>query len=202
MKQDNYQLVCVDFETNGLTLEEDSLAISVRLLEPDGMPTLVEFSSLIYSDQELNPAAIAVNGLTEEQIRSAPRSSQVVKNFWDWYKERCGGKLLSPMGHNFIGYDEPRLRKLFQLDYSKIFHYHYDDSMVIARALRRAGFLKVESCSLDVLAKYFKIESPNSHSASGDTWTAGLIYAKLLRMMNPNLFTRIIRVFYPAYRGV
>lgn len=199
-KKDDYQLACIDFETNGLTLNDDSLSISIRLLNKDGTPTLVEFYSLTYSDQKLNPHAIAVNGLSEEQIRNAPKAKKVVENFITWLT-LIGqkNKLISPMGHNFISYDEPRLKKLLGEKYSEFFHYHSDDSMVLARALRRAGLLKVSSCSLDVLSEYFKITNPWPHNASGDTWTTGMVYANLLKILQPNLITRIIRVFNPSY---
>jgi len=200
-EKDNYQGACIDFETNGLTPDDDSLSMSVRLLNPDGAPTDVEFYSLIHTDQELDPAALFLNNLTEEEIRKAPPASQVVDNFKLWYQKYCK-TLLSPIGHNFISFDEPRLEDLFTGEYGNYFHYHSDDTMIIARALRRAGFLKVDSCSLDTLSDYLKIENPNPHHASGDTWTTGMIYSILLKILSPNLLTRFVRVFNPNYLGI
>lgn len=201
MKTDKYPLCCIDFETNGIFLNEDSLAVSIRLLKPDGTPTKTEFYSLIYSDQILNPQALAVNHLTEEQVRSAPTAEQVVNLFLRWKRTHLNLPLLSPMGHNFIAFDYPRLRKLLGPEYDRIFHYHAHDSLIIAQALRNAGFLKTRSCSLDSLARYFNIFCEHPHTASGDTWTTGLVYRRLLKILNPNLITRIIRIFFPYYAG-
>jgi len=201
MEKDNYQSACIDFETNGLMEDDDSLSLSVRLLNPDGSPTNIEFYSLINTNQELNPAALALNNLTEEEIFLAPTAPEVANSFKLWYQKYCK-TLLSPIGHNFISFDEPRLENLFEGEYGNYFHYHSHDTMIIARALRCAGFLKVASCSLDSLSEYFKIENPNSHNASGDTWTTGMVYYYSQKILNPNLFTRFVRVFNPNYLGI
>jgi DNA polymerase III epsilon subunit-like protein len=184
MSKRDIQLVCVDFETNGLTLKEDSLSISIRLLNKDGTPTNTEFYSLIHTKQKLNPKATAV---------------KVIEKFFIWHYQ-LGNSLLLPIGHNFIAFDLPRLKRLFGPIYNDIFHYPVD-SLLLAQYLKTAGFLKVKSCSLDALVNYFKIKNPHPYNVSGDTWATGMVYSRLVKIMNPDLKTRIIRVFYPKYSG-
>ena len=201
---DQYQLVCIDIETNGLKLEDDVLSISIRDLNPDGTPTDTEFYSLIRSDQPSNPEAFAVNGITREQLKEAPTKEEMLISLRYWHMKNFNGKKLSPMGHNFMGFDKPRVERLLGEAYDRIFHYHVDDSMIIARALQRNGLLPVESCGLSNLAELFKVELKKGvlHHASADTYVCGMVYSKLLKILKPNILTRAIRVFNSRYLGV
>jgi len=200
---DQYQLACIDTETNGLNLTDDVLAISVRLLNPDGTPTDTEFYSLIYSDQPENKEAYAINHISREDIQKAPTKEDLLVNLKDWWMKTNYGSLLSPMGHNFLGFDKPRVELLLgEANYRTMFHYHADDSMVIARSLQRCGLLPVDSCSLKTLAKFFKIKYESAHNASSDTYVCGLVYSKLLKIQKPNFRTRLIRVIRPKYLGI
>ena len=201
---DKHPLVCIDTETNGLHLTDDVLSISIRALNPDGTPTDTEFYSLIWSDQLSNPDAFKVNGITREELQAAPTRDVVIESLKYWHMKNFNGKKLSPMGHNFIGFDKPRVERLLGDAYDKIFHYHVDDSMVLARALQRNGLLPVESCGLVNLAELFRVELKKGvlHHASADTYVCGVVYSKLLKILSPNLMTRILRIFNPCYLGV
>jgi len=193
--------VCVDFETNGYSLEYDSLSVSIRLLNEDGSPTDCEFYSMIHSDQKLDPEAIAVNRLKEEDIRSAPRVREVVKRFLNWREENSLLEKVCPMGHNFISFDKPRLEKMFGDLYNDLFDYHVQDTNVMAQMLKKAGLLHVASCSLDALARHFRVKNPQAHHASGDTWTTAQVFVRLVRILQPNFLTRVIRVLIPTFEG-
>lgn len=199
---DRLPLVCIDTETNGLALHDDVLAISVRLLKDNGIPTDEEFYTLIRSDQPINTEAYAVNGITQEQRTTAPTKEEVCLNLQQWWTKTCYGIQLSPIGHNFLGFDKPRVELLLGDLYNKMFHYHSDDSMVIARSLQRCGMLPVSSCSLKNLVAFFRIPYNRAHNASGDTYMCGLIYSKLQRILRPTLKTRLIRVIKPYYIGI
>jgi len=201
---DKHPLVCIDTETNGLRLIDDVLSISIRALNPGGTPTDTEFYSLIRSDQLSNPDAFKVNGITREELQAAPTRDVVIESLKYWHMKNFNGKKLSPMGHNFIGFDKPRVERLLGDAYDRIFHYHVDDSMVLARALQRNGLLPVESCGLVNLAELFRVELKKGvlHHASADTYVCGMVYSKLLKIMRPNLMTRILRIFNPCYLGV
>ena len=167
---DKLKLVCLDIETNGLALEDDILTISVRLLNPDGTPTETEFYSMIYSEAKTNAEAFAVNGIKREDLLVSPKKERVIEDFLLWWAKTFEGAKVSPMGHNFLGFDKPRLERFFGNDWNRVFHYHSDDSMVIARALQRIGLLPVDSCSLKNLANFFGIKSEHAHNASADTY--------------------------------
>lgn len=199
---DKLQLVCLDTETNGLSINDDILTISARILNPDGTPTEREFYSMIYSDASTNADAFAVNGIKREDLLVSPKKERVIEEFLLWWAKECHGKRVSPMGHNFLGFDKPRLERFFGDDWNRVFHYHSDDSMVIARALQRTGLLPVDSCSLKTLASFFGVKFEHAHNASADTYVCGVVYSKLLKILQPNWVTRLIRVFYPRYLGI
>jgi DNA polymerase III epsilon subunit-like protein len=201
---DQHQLVCIDIETNGLSMDDDILSISVRALNADGTPTDIEFYSLIYTEQDINPDAFHVNGISKGTLLQAPKKHDVLFDLQTWHAKQFFGAKLSPMGHNFIGFDKPRVEKLLGPVYNKIFHYHVDDSMILARALQRTGMLPVESCSLKNLAAFFNVKPLEGvlHNASADTYVCGLVYARLLKILKPSALTRFLRNFYPNYLGV
>ena len=201
---DQYQLVCIDTETNGLNLVDDILAISIRLLHPDGSPTDTEFYSLIHSDQPENKEAYDVNHISREDIQRAPHKEEVLVRLRDWWLKTSYGVVLSPMGHNFLGFDKPRVERLLgEANYRAMFHYHADDSMIIARSLQRCGLLPVDSCSLKNLAKFFNLKYESAaHNASSDTYMCGLVYSRLLKIQKPDFMTRLIRVIMPRYLGI
>jgi DNA polymerase III epsilon subunit-like protein len=199
---DPYQIICVDTETNGLELNDDIIAVSLRVLEQDGSPTDIEFFSYIYAEKFNDPEAYKVNKISLETLAAAPKKEEVIESIRFWWSRHCYGVQVSPMGHNFIGFDKPRLELLLGPLYKKIFHYHCDDSMVVARALQRCGLLPVDSCSLKSLAKFFGISYDDAHHASADTYVCGMVYHRLLKIMNPDIKTRLIRVFNRGYLGI
>ena len=198
----DFKLVCVDIETNGLSLDDNVLAISLRALNDDGTPTVQEFYSLIRNTQPLNPDSFAVNGITREQLSEAPTKDEVLFAINAWHMKNFYGLKLSPIGHNFLGFDKPRAEKLLGRAYNNLFDYHSDDSMVIAQALQRAGLLPVKSCSLKNLAAFFDVPCTGIHTASADTYICGMVYSKLLKIITPSFTTRVIRVFNRNYLGV
>lgn len=200
----------VDIETNGLALDANILEISVRAIDKKSYPTDIEFLSLIRSTKKLCSFSKS-SGFYEEILNKEDYPLKVFKRLRNWTFDNFHGKVI-PIGHNYLGFDKYRLQVSMGDFYDKIFHYHSEDTMQIARNLRNAGFIKSDSCSLKALINYFKFDDPrledlrlkglSFHRASADTLYTGLIYNKLMKIYKPNLFTRITRVFIPTYSGV
>lgn len=193
----------VDIETNDLPLSSEILEISIRILDDNNYPTDIEFSSLIKPSKKLCKYSKDVCGFSDEELVNADPPEVVKSNLCFWIYENFVSDRVIPIGHNYSGFDKPRLELfLGNLMYDRIFHYHSEDTMIIARNLKKAGFIKSKSCSLKHLTKYFGIKNNSFHRASKDTMYTGLLYYNLMKILKPSLTTRIIRVFNPTYAGV
>lgn len=200
------QLISIDIETGGLDLDADILSFCARVLKPDGSPTSTMFYRHIRPTKKPNKEALLINRLDYSALKKAPKKQQVVKEFHEWLFTLSEGKQSTPVGHNYAGFDGPRIQKFLPFDmYKKLFHYHAIDTMVLAKALVQAGILDVRSVSLKGLIEYFCLKVPgdkNRHAADVDTYMTGLVLNRLLKVTYPDVITRIIRVFNPKYLGV
>ena len=109
---DKYPLVCVDVETTGLSQEDEVVAISIRLLNPDGTPTHDEFFSYVKADRAMSEGAYQVNRITPEILADAPDKFQLCYKLKHWHSLVLGGTLTCPMGHNYAGFDKARVERL------------------------------------------------------------------------------------------
>lgn len=200
------KLISIDIETGGLNLNDDILSFCARVLKPDGSPTDIMFYRNIRPTKKPNKEALLINGLDEKTLKKAPKKQTVVQEFYEWLFQISEGKQSIPVGHNYGIFDGPRVQKLLAEEkYKKLFHYHPIDTMLIAKALVHAGILDARSVSLKGLIDYFCLKVPGNkkrHAADVDTYMTGLVLNKLLKVINPSLLTRIIRVFNPKYLGV
>ena len=171
----------IDIETTGLqagtheivelaviTIEnekpKDSFVTNIRPMRPE----LAE------------PKALAINNLSLEELKKAPTPQQVRNTFFSWHEEVTGNSLLTPLGHNYL-FDNKFLVIFFGDYYNSIFHYHYDDTMILARALKKKGYLKIKSCSLTSLCKFFNIKT-KAHTAEGDALAVIQLHNQLLQL--------------------
>jgi DNA polymerase III epsilon subunit-like protein len=186
-----------------LALNADILELSVRIIDHKEKPTDIVFESLIRPKGDIGDYSKEVCGFSKEELEKADLPKQVAYNFFEWKKEYFEDHII-PIGHNFSNFDRPRLQLfLGSKMYDAIFHYHIFDTMIISKTLIKAGFLKANSSSLKSVIKTLGIPTIKGfHRASNDTWYTGVLYNKLLRILMPNLLTRIIRVIKPTYSGV
>lgn len=135
--------------------------------------------------------------------RSAMKINQIdlrqTDSFWLTPKEICNdvklfiydntikennGSFIKPIlgGHNTpfdIGFIK-RLFRLGGLEYS--FHYHYVDTLPVARYLKDTGKIQVEKTHLTSLCDYFGIKNQGEHTALGDALATAEVYTKMLQL--------------------
>lgn len=174
----------VDIETSGAVKgKHEILEIGIVILDDTYNPTKIKFSSYIKPTRPnmAQPEAMAVNGLNiDELVATAPTPMQVRGLLLQWKEELFGDDLFVPLGHNYARFDSGFLELFLGDFYDKIFHYHCDDSLILARALRKAGKLQCK-CNLKSLCEYLGIEYVGAHRAVEDAILCAKVYQQLLR---------------------
>lgn len=180
----------IDVETTGLyPSKHDIIEIAVVAYDPKTLqPTSQRFHRYIYPERidNIDPYALSLNKIDISEIPKYCTQEEIKKELLRWISEQGTGKVkLKPIGHNYITFDILFLKEwLGEETYDNYFHYRATDTCQIARLLKEAYILPVQSCSLKALCEYYDIPEP-PHGALEDTLITLDIYACLLDELHP-----------------
>ena len=117
----DYKHICIfDFETGGLdTSSCEILQIGACILNANSHKIVDTFQTKVCPDHPelVNPEALAVNGLTLEELKNAPPASVIFPVWIDWIKKYNTDKNKTswgapiPGGWNIDGFDMPILAR-------------------------------------------------------------------------------------------
>lgn len=176
----------VDTETTGLKPGFNEIVELAIVFFDDGFkPNGLRFVTQIKPMWPCNfsEEARKVNGIDPDKISDSLIPNIVRANFLEWKNNLLGDKKIIALGHNY-SFDKGFLEVFLTKDlYDEHFHYNFEDSMILARALRSRGKLKTENCKLTTLAKYFGIPNDSSHSAYNDALVTLQVYKNLLSLI-------------------
>lgn len=161
--------VVFDVETTGFKPEEGHVIIELAGQKFTGPEVLAEYASLVFPDRSLDPAGIAVHGITEDLLAAEGRAIQdVIPEFLDF----IGDSVL--IGHN-VNFDLGFLNShLVKLKKSPIINKTLD-TLELARR-----YLILPSYSLGSVAQYLKVPQPQAHRAMADVETTRQVFLKLV----------------------
>jgi DNA polymerase III epsilon subunit-like protein len=173
----------IDFETGGVAVGKPGsapvnalvsvalLTLDEQLVEVSRTYTLIDEPELIIEDQ-----ALAVNGLTREQIRS---EGQPIAEVLEVIRAALAGNI--PVAHNAPFDIGALVARGFNIS-------HAIDTLACARALLVGGPYK-----LGIVAQRLGIVSENAHHALGDVLTCASVLRKFALMQPAVLVPRSIR---------
>jgi DNA polymerase III epsilon subunit-like protein len=177
----------IDVETGGLKAGyHEILEMAIVFFNNDFSPIEgLKFVSYIKPTRaNVDLKALEVNRIDIDKISPSLTPNLVRTGFLEWKTSLFGNERIIPLGHNYAQFDQRFLEMFFTKDlYDSIFDYHYEDSMVLARALKAKGKLNVERTKLDVLAKHFNIINEKPHSAYFDALTCLAVYKNLINLI-------------------
>ncbi len=152
-------LVCVDLEATGIWPGHDRIVqIATASIFPDG--NLSTWSSLVNPEQPMPPAALAIHGITDAMVASAPTFAQLAKRV---------GALLSDC--DLTGYNVERFdRRLLAAEFRRA---GVEDPMVGALVIDAYTiFVRQEPRSLDAALRFYRVQEGQAdrqaHDASSD----------------------------------
>ncbi len=161
--------VAIDTETSGLTATAEIVEVSAVKFE-HFRPVQV-FETLCRPYKSISPAATAVNGITNEMVKNAPRFGEIISDLDDF----ADGVPL--VAHN-ASFDMNMLaREGFCTAGRQVF-----DTLPLARALLRdRNGEKLKSYKLTESCKYCAILFSGAHRSTADAFAAGLLFLELIK---------------------
>jgi DNA polymerase-3 subunit epsilon len=163
----SFRQVILDVETTGLRVEEGHKIIEIGCVEMiDRKLTGKYFHCYLNPEREIDAGAIAVHGITKEQLQDKPFFRDIVKAFIDFIKT---SELIihnAPFDLGFLNYEGSQTEKSWRdiTSYCNVI-----DTLKIARQLHVG-----QRNSLDVLCKRYGIDN------SKREWHGALLDAHLL----------------------
>ena len=169
----------IDIETTGLTPGYNEILQLGIVTYNEKYNPLSRFVMNIRPDNKegIVKAALDVNKIDVDNISEIHTKEEVKKQLIKWITSLSseGPVKIVPLGHNYASFDSHFMKVWLQNDYETYFDYHVKDTYQMALVLRDLGIIKVDSCSLTSLCKYFKIAVPE-HNAIGDALCALAVY--------------------------
>ncbi|MEK6714633.1 MAG: 3'-5' exonuclease [Candidatus Omnitrophota bacterium] len=86
MRLSELKFVVFDVETTGLEPESGDRIVEIAALKSKGEKVVDRFHSLINPKVPVSAGAFAVNGITLDMLKSAPRPSEIIPKFVDFIK--------------------------------------------------------------------------------------------------------------------
>lgn len=149
--------IVLDTETTGLETRDGHRLIEIGAVEViNRRLTDNRYHQYINPEREIDPDAIAVHGISNEQVADKPVFAEVAQEFWDFI---CGAELVihnAPFDVGFIDYELTLLReKDTSLDFGPVAeHCSVLDTLAMARGMHPG-----QRNNLDALCKRYAIDN-------------------------------------------
>lgn len=193
VSMNNHVLATLDIETTGLVCgyhEIIQVCVLPLTCDLDPVPDISPFYLNIRPEfpERATPQAMAVNGLSLEELESAPSASQAADIFFEWFHalRLPFGKTLIPLTQN-APFDIPRTQLwLGQEGYEHCFARRGRDTMFTALAINDMAAWKCQpipfpNASLKGLCNKLGVQLDNHHDALGDCIATAKVYRELLK---------------------
>jgi DNA polymerase-3 subunit alpha (Gram-positive type) len=163
------ELVVLDVETTGMKPEDGHSVIEVAGQRLRNEEVIAVYDALMTVEALLDPAVVAIHGITNEILAAEGRARAEVMNE---FREFCKDAVL--VGHNIafdMGFLNAEYRRLGQppLENRTI------DTIEIAKK-----YLLIPSYSLKNVAAYLQVPQPKAHRALADVETTTAVLIKLI----------------------
>jgi DNA polymerase III alpha subunit (gram-positive type) len=160
-------LVFLDTETTGLDPKDNRIIQCYAKIPKLGVSINLEMHP---GDGEIEDEALAVNGLTREELLSRDLTQkQGAIQLAQWIYDHLG-KRAEVVCHN-APFDKPMVEHWFKregLNFAKTFYWQWQCTYILAMFFRSMKIIKPKSLKLIDLCDYFGIKLENAHEAGAD----------------------------------
>lgn len=167
LTEDTY--VVFDVETTGLSAYYDVI-IELAAVKVRGGEIIDRFESFANPHRRLSATIINLTSITDDMLKDAPESEDVLKRFADW----AGNDIL--VAHN-ASFDMGFLNA----GYKKMGHEKAKNPVIDTLELGRFLYPEMKNHRLNTLAKKFDIDLTQHHRAIYDTEATGYLLIKMLK---------------------
>lgn len=180
--------VAFDLETTGLFAQNDRI-VEIGAVRFDGSGRVQDrFISLIDPQRPMSPAAQAIHGITDADLRDAPTASEVLPQFLDWLGPAASTRLLA---HNAV-FDSSFLGSELARAGRPLPSHEIIDTLALARVI----WPEAPGHRLATLAAFLGLDLSEAHRALADSLRVrGLWLAARERRAHPPLVC--YRIFDP-----
>lgn len=165
--------ICLDTETTGLETSLDHRIIEIGCVELiNRRPTGNNFHHYLNPDREIDAGAMAVHGITNEQLASQPRFHDVAEAFLEYID---GAEIIihnAPFDVGFLNHEFNKLANATRLES----HCEITDTLLMARKMHPG-----QRNSLDALCKRYDVNNSN-RTLHGALLDAGILADVYLAM--------------------
>jgi DNA polymerase III epsilon subunit len=170
--------IIFDTETTGLSPQLGDRIVEIAAVRViNGEIAEEKFQSLLNPGRTISPEAARINGITQEMVDGAPKSSIVIPQFLQF----VGSDIL--VAHN-AEFDMAFLRRemeLIGMDPSRLPNY------MCTLEMARQNFPELKRHNLDVLIQHFGIHIENRHRALDDVIATVQVFLQM-HQEEPTLF--------------
>ena len=184
------KLLVIDFETGGLNPETDALCSLAAVVLNEGFIDEVYYSLIRDHDGNLDPEAMAVNGLLPQELARAKNAAEVVEDLEQMFLRhdmRLPRRIVLT-GHNVL-FDIGFMKRLYRLagaEFDVRFERRYCDTMAAGHVLEQAGRLDFQGPpSLDNLCRTLGVplNREGGHHSKEDAVATAKCWSKMVAMM-------------------
>ena len=163
------EITIFDTETTGLKPEEGDRIVELAALRVKGKHRLAVFDKLINPGREISPGAFAVNKISPEMLKDAPRIEAIMPEFLDFIKGSGLCSYNAEFDLNFLN-NELKLIGLPAINNIVVF-----DVLAMARILMP----NLTRYSLWFVAQRLEVKSVQQHRALSDVEMTREVFTKL-----------------------
>jgi DNA polymerase III subunit epsilon len=170
---EDVEFVIFDTETTGLDPGNGDRIVEIAAIRFKAQENLGEFRSLVNPGRQISPQAFEVNRISQDMLKDAPKSEDVLPGFLDFIRGSCLCSYNLPFDLGFLN-NELRLAGLGPLE---------QIALVDILAMSRRLLPKLERHALWFVAKSLGIESEQAHRAFADVELAWKVFDRLKIML-------------------
>ena len=179
--------IVLDVETTGLDYTKEKMIEFAAVKLENGRIT-EQFETLINPEQHIRKSSIAVHGITEDDVKDAPREAEIMPKILDFIKDYPIVAHNAVFDYSFINEAAVRTEKKpitnIRIDTQMMFKEIYPD---------------LESCGLESLMNKFNVKFSTRHRAMADAMGLALAYPELKKLYEKKYAWQIQQLDNTAY---
>ena len=165
---DDLTFAFLDVETTGLSPRYGDRVCEIAVVRSRADLIQATYATLVNPERSISPGAASVNGLTDDDVRDAPRFAEIADTVLATLRDAVLVCHNAPFDLGFVGSEMLRAGRAFRAPVAI-------DTLLLARQCYR-----FRSNSLSNVARALEISTPDAHRALGDAMTTRAVVNRFI----------------------